>query len=97
MRTIRSESATVAILAATARAPRLATIDPATIGRTRAAIRRHRAKRYALALVAIAGAALVVGALPLALYVTGVYGPYAGAAVALVAFALGGRAIMAGR
>lgn len=63
MRIIRSEAATVATLAATARAPRLATIDPATIGRTRAAIRRHRAKRRALALAAVLAAGALVATL----------------------------------
>ena len=59
-RIIRSEAAANAALGATARAPRLALIDPATIGRTRAAIRRHRAKRRALALaVTLAAGALV--------------------------------------
>lgn len=63
MRSNRSESATVAILAATARAPRLACIDPATIGRTRAAIRRHRAKRRALTLAIILAAGALVATL----------------------------------
>lgn len=63
MRTNRSEAATVAILAATARAPRLACIDPATIGRTRAAIRRHRNKRRALALTIILAAGALVAML----------------------------------
>lgn len=63
MRSNRSESATVAALAATARAPRLACIDSATIGRTRAAIRRHRAKRRALALAAVLAAGALVAML----------------------------------
>lgn len=62
-RIIRSESAIVAILADTARAPRLACIDPATIGRTRAAIRRHRAKRRALAALATLAALSAIGAI----------------------------------
>lgn len=62
-RIIRSEAATNRALAATARAPRLAPIDPAIIGRTRAAIRRHRTKRLALALAIVAAACAAIGAL----------------------------------
>lgn len=62
-RIIRSESAIVAMLADTARAPRLEPIDPATIGRTRAAIRRHRAKRRALAALATLSILATVGAI----------------------------------
>ena len=64
MRNNRSEAATNRALADTARAPRLARIDPATIGHTRAAIRRHRNKRRALALAAgalVATLAAMVG------------------------------------
>lgn len=62
-RIIRSESAIVAILSDTARAPRLEPIDPATIGRTRAAIRHHRAKRRALAALATLSVLAAVGAI----------------------------------
>jgi len=63
MRIIRSEAAIVAILADTARAPRLAPIDSATIDRTRAAIRRHRAKRRAIALAVVVAAGALVATL----------------------------------
>lgn len=63
MRIIRSEAVTNRALADTARAPRLAPIDPATIGRTRAAIRRHRAKRRALAALATLSALATIGSL----------------------------------
>lgn len=55
-RILRSEAATNGILADTARAPRVVTVDPAVIDRTRAAVRRHRAKRKTVAaLLALVG------------------------------------------
>lgn len=53
MRVNRSESATVATLAATARAPKLAQVDPATIASARRAVRRARIRRAVIAVLTL--------------------------------------------
>ena len=63
MRVNSSESAANRALADTARAPRLACIDPAAIGRTRGAIRRHRVKRRARVLAVVLAAGALVATL----------------------------------
>ena len=94
MRIIRSESATVAVLAATARAPKLAPVDPVTLAAARRAVRRARFRRVYRITGAIIGTALAALALPAMLHATAVAGPIVGAAVAVGMMILAGNAIM---
>lgn len=53
MRITRSEAATNATLADTARAPKLARIDPATIANARSAVRRARIRRAVITVLTL--------------------------------------------